>query len=161
MGQIEKFYSMRNSLAADVVKGRANIFKANVSRVQGFVGSLFETAKNGSTFVGLNYDSEKNIRRAIKEYVNGVQKTLLELNDKATNDQALRGDIAEAAKEYVAAVSKVASDYVSALLAYSDKMHEYVLDYQENAGKLSSDVRKEANSLSSESEAYTEKYQDA
>lgn len=144
--------------ASDAVKNLKDKFTATISKVQGFVGSCFEAAKNGSTFTGINYDSIDKIRGAIRSYVTKIQNELAKINSDLSPDKALKGDIAPAASAYVKAVTDVADAYVSALLAYSDKMYEYGEAFKKNESTLTQNVKDEATSLSSSAEKYTEKY---
>ena len=133
---------------------------ATLSRITGYVGTQFEVAANGSSFIGLNYQKVEPIRTAIREYVKSVQDVLSELNTEATTKNALKGDIAVSAAKYVKAVSDVANAYVSALLAYSDKMYDYGMQIAANDQTLKKEVDDEANALTSDAEAYTEQHKD-
>lgn len=157
MGTIEK---VRLSLgkASDSMKNLKDRFSSAINRVQGFLGTTLEVAKNGSTFVGIDYSKEENIRGAIRSYVNKIQNEVAKINTDLSPAKALKGEIALEASEYVRAVTQVAEAYVSSLLAYSDKMHEYVLAFQENDDKLASNVKEETAALSSSAEKYVEKY---
>lgn len=135
-------------------------FAALLNRVFGYVGSAFEVAANGASFIGLNYQKVEPIRSAIREYVLEVQKKLSELNTEASTNNALKGEIAVSAAKYVKAVSDVANAYVSALLAYSDKMYEYGMQFAKNDQSLKDEVDKEADTLTSEAESYVEKHND-
>lgn len=133
---------------------------ATLSRITGYVGTAFEVAANGGTFIGLNYQKVEPIRTAIRDYVKAVQDVLSDLNTEATTKNALKGDIAVSAAKYVKAVSDVANAYVSALLAYSDKMYDYGMQIAANDQTLKKEVDDEANALTSDAEAYTEQHTD-
>lgn len=133
---------------------------ASLSRVQGYLGTVFEVAGNGSTFVGLNYNRVEPIRTAIREYVKAVQDVLSELNTEVSTTNALKGQIAVSAVEYVKAVSDVANAFVSALLAYSDKMFEHATQMVANDELLKKDVSDEAKALTNDVEVYKEVHQE-
>ena len=158
MGAIEKFVKNQAGRAIDKVQSFTDTIKSSLGRVQGYMGTAMEVAKNGETFVGLQYSSIGTIRSAIRNYVTGVQKVLADLNTKASNKNALKGEVAAAADAYVKAVSDVAQAYVSALLAYSDRMYEYGEEYKKADTNLASTVSEEASALSSSAETYQEKY---
>ena len=158
MGAIGQWVKNQASRAWDSVQNIGDKFSTAIGKVQGYVGTAFEVAKNGSTFVGLQYSSIGTIRSAIRNYVTGVQKVLADLNTKASNKNALKGEVAAAADAYVKAVSDVAQAYVSALLAYSDRMYEYGEEYKKADTNLASTVSEEASALSSSAETYQEKY---
>ncbi len=157
MGTIEK---AMNSLgkAWDHVQNLGDMFKSALGRIQGYVGTAFEVVKNGSTFVGISYSHIEPIRASIRTYVTNIQNEVAKINTDLSTDNALKGEIANATKAYVKAVSDVANAYVSALLAYSDKMYEYGEAFKKNDTTLSSNVSEEASALSSAAETYTEKY---
>lgn len=157
MGVIEKM-KLGLGKASDWMNGLKDKFTASINKVQGFVGSAFEVAKNGSTFTGINYDSIGKIRGKISSYVTKIQTALNDINEDLSPDKALKGDIAGAAKAYVEAVTKVARAYVSSLLAYSDKMYEYGEAFRKNEAALTQNVTDEASALSSSAEEYVEKY---
>lgn len=158
MGVIEKFVRSTGERATDTLRNFGDKLKTVVSRVQGYCGTAFEVAKNGSTFVGMKYDEIPNIRAAIRTYVTNVQKEVDKLNTEAVNTNALKGEVAAAANSYVKAVSDVANAYVSSLLAYSDKMYEYGENYKQSDTNVASNVSDEASSLAGSAEVYTEKY---
>ncbi len=158
MGLIQKFTNSVGK-AWDHVQNLGDRFKSIIGSVQGYVGTAFEVAKNGSTFVGIGSTEQVNkIREAIRQYVRDVQTEVDKLRTDIKSTNALKGEAAEAADQYVEAVSKVAHAYVSALLAYSDKMYEYAEAYHKNDNQLASDVKDQASALSSSAEVYTEKY---
>ena len=157
MGLIEKA-KIAIGKATDAINTLKDNAKAALGKVQGFVGSMFEVVKNGSTFVGLNYGSIESIRGAIRGYVGNIQAEVAKINSDLSVDNALKGEMAAATKEYVKAVTDVADAFVSALLAYSDKMYEYGEAMKQNDSTLSSSIKEEAVALSSSAEKYVEKY---
>jgi hypothetical protein len=157
MGIIEKAKILVGK-ASDVYNNMKDGFKTAINKVQGFVGSAFEVVKNGSTFVGLSYGSIDSIRSSIRGYVGAIQTEIAKINTDLSTDNALKGEIAAATKEYVKAVTDVADAYVSALLAYSDKMYEYGEAMKKNDTSLSQNVKDEATALTSSVQTYTEKY---
>lgn len=157
MGTIDKA-SFQLGKAWDHVQNLGDSFKGVIGKVGGYVGTAFEVVKNGSTFVGINYSQIEPIRASIRNYVTAVQAEVDKLNTEISNSSALKGEVAEATKQYVYAVSKVADAYVSALKAYSDKMYEYGEAFKQNDTSLSSNVTDEAKSLENSATEYTEKY---
>ena len=157
MGVIEKV-KLGLGKASDWMNGLKDKFTASINKVQGYVGSAFEVAKNGSTFTGINYDSIDKIRGSIRTYVTKIQNELANINSDLSPDKALKGDVAAAAKAYVKAVTDVAEAYVSSLLAYSDKMYEYGEAYKASDTTLASSVADEAAALDGSAESYTEQY---
>ena len=158
MGAIGQWVKNQAGRAIDQVQNFGDRFRGTVSNVQGYAGSLFTVAKNGESFVGLNYASIDAIRSAIRTYVNGIQQEVAKLNTDASTDNALKGEVVAATKEYVKAVSDVANAYVSALLAYSDRMYEYGEEYKSSDQKLQTNVSSEAQSLASSADTYTEQH---
>ena len=158
MGAIGQYIKNQAGRAIDKVQNFGDKFRGTISNVQGYAGTAFTVAKNGETFVGLNYSSIGTIREAIRTYVNGVQEEVAKLNTEANTDNALKGEVVTATKEYVQAVSDVAKAYVSSLLAYSDRMYEYGEEYKKSDTTLSQDVSQEASGLSSGVETYTEQH---
>ncbi len=158
MGYIDKFVRNEAGRAWDQVQNFADKISSSLSRVNGFLGTFMESAKNGETFVGLQYSSIETIRGAIRAYVANVRNVVDKLNSEATNDNAVKGETATAVKAYVKSVSDMAEKFVSSLLAYSDKMYEYGESYKKNDATLATNVSDEATSLSSSAEEYTEKY---
>ena len=160
MGAIQKFTNLvGGSRASDYVRGAVDWLKGARSGVQGWAGSMYQTASNGSTFIGLNYSEVPNIRQAIRTYVDNIQKVADGLNTEANAEIAVHGEITNATKSYMMAIKEVVDSYVSTLLAYSDKMQEYYETYKASDTQLSSDVSSEAKSLQSSaaSSTYTEK----
>lgn len=165
MGAIEKFVRNAAGRAIDKVQNIGDRFTSMINRVQGYVGTAFEVAKNGETFVGINYSEVPNIRAAISTYVSNVQTELGKLNTEASSSNAIKGeDVTNAVTAYVAAVDKVARAYVSSLLAYSDKMYEYAnggdgsKGMQQHQATLSENVSAEAKALTNDIEEYDPKY---
>lgn len=158
MGAIQQYVKNQAGRAWDQIQNFSDKFQAARSRVQGYLGTAFEVAKNGETFVGLQYSSIEKIRTAIRTYVTNVQNEVAKLNTEASNDNAVKGEVADATKAYVKAVSDVAQAYVSALLAYSDRMYEYGEEYKKSDTTLASNVNEEATALANSAETYTEKY---
>lgn len=157
MGVIDKV-RLGVGKASEWMSSLKDKFTSSVNKVQGFFGSVFEVAKNGSTFTGIRYDAIDQIRGSIRTYVTKIQNELAKINSDLSPDKALKGDIAQATKAYVKAVTDVADAYVSSLLAYSDKMYEYGEAFRKNDAALSSNVSEEASALSSSAERYVEKY---
>ena len=158
MGAISNFVKSTGEKASDLVQNFSDGLSSIVSKVQGYTGTAFEVAKNGGSFVGLQYSSIDTIRSSIRTYVTNVQTEIDKLNTEASNANALKGEIATAASQYVKAVSDVASIYVTALLRYCDKMYEYGEEYKKNDTNLAQEVTEEANAMSTGMDAYTEKY---
>lgn len=158
MGAIDQYIRNQASKAIDSVQNFGDKLSSIVSRVQGYTGAAFTVAKNGETFVGLQYSQIEPIRSAIRTYTTNVQNEVAKLNTDASNSSALKGEVAQAANSYVQAVSEVAKAYVSALLAYSDRMYEYGESYKQSDTNLASNVSEEASALSGSVETYTEKY---
>ncbi len=158
MGAIDKFVKNAAGRAIDSIQSFGDKLTGIVSRVQGYVGTAFEVAKNGETFVGMKYSEIPTIRAAIRTYVTNVQNEVAKLNTDASNNNALKGEVASAANAYVKSVSDVAQAYVSSLLAYSDKMYEYGENYKASDTNLASNVSEEASALAGSAESYTEKY---
>ena len=168
MGVIEKYVVNQASKAIDKVQGFGDKLTELCNRVQGYAGTAFEVAKNGSTFVGIQYTAVPGIRTAIRNYVTNVQTELDKLNTEASSANALKGeDVVAAAAAYVKAVDDVAKAYTSSLLAYSDKMYEYAFGEDGKGGlqaaqaNLASNVTDEADKLSSSVETYTLKHDDS
>ena len=157
MGVIEKA-KIGLGKASDWMNGLKDKFTSSINKVQGYLGSAFEVAKNGSTFTGINYDSIDKIRGSIRTYVTKIQNELANINSDLSPDKALKGEVAAAAKAYVKAVTEVADAYVSSLLAYSDMMYKYGVAFKDNEQKLAQNVNEEATALASSAEKYTEKY---
>ena len=158
MGAIEKFVKNQAGRAIDKIQNFGDTIKSTLGRVQGYMGTAMEVAKNGETFVGLQYSAIPTIRGAIRTYVTNIQNKLAELHTGLSNSNALKGEIAAAAQKYVEAVSKVADAYATSLLAYSDKMYEYGEAYKSSDTNLSSSVSDEAGQLANSAESYTEQY---
>lgn len=158
MGYIDKFVKNEAGRAIDIVQNFADMLGASMSRINGFIGTAFEVTKNGETFVGLQYSAIEPIRTAIRTYVTNVRNVVAKLNSEASNDNAIKGEAAKAAKDYVKTVSDMAERFVTQLLAYSDKMYEYGKSYQSNDTNLAQNIAQESSSLSNEGEEYVEKY---
>ena len=159
MGVIQKFTNaVAGSRAVDKVQSAIDWVGGAKNSVQGWAGSLFTVASNGSTFVGMNYDAVPTIRDAIRTYVKNVQTVTDGLNTDADANQAVHGEIEAETKKYLQAIKEVADAYVSTLLVYSDKMQEYYEQYSERDTKLSQDVSDESASLTSKASeiVYTE-----
>ena len=157
MGAIEKFVKNQAGRAIDKVQSFTDTIKSSLGRVQGYMGTAMEVAKNGETFVGLQYSAIPTIRASIRTYVTNIQNELANLHTSISNSNALKGEIATAAQKYVEAVSKVADAYATSLLAYSDKMYEYGEAFRKNEATLTQNVNDEATALASSAEKYTEK----
>lgn len=166
MGGLTKYFANNVSKAGDAIRTIGDVFKAGLSRIQGYGGTLIDSISTGGTFVGINYNEIPNMRAAIRNYVTEIQKVLDKLNTQASSDNALKGEeLTAAVQKYINAVDKCAKAYVSSLLAYSDQMYEVqhggdtiskgVENYSE---QLASDVTNEADALSSDIEEYKEKY---
>ena len=159
MGIIQKFTNaIQGSRAIDAIQAGGDIISEIKNSVQGWAGTIYNVASNGSEFIGLDYTKEPIIRDAIREYVKQVQAIADDLNDRADTSNAVKGEIEEATKKYLSAVKAAVDAYLSNLLAYSDKMHEYAEAYSKSDTTLSSDVTSEANALQGQTETYTEKY---
>lgn len=157
MGTIEKA-KFQIGKAWDNVQNLGDSFKGALGKVNGYVGTAFEVAKNGSTFIGINYSQIEPIRDSIRVYVAGIQAEVAKLNTEISNTNALKGQVAVDTKLYVEAVSKAANDYVSALKAYSVQMHDYGEAFKSNEANLSQNIADEAKALASSTEEYVEKY---
>lgn len=108
-------------------------FATKINRIQGYVGTSFEVAKNGETFFGIEHTEVSNIRAAIKEYVTKLQNELSDLNTKSLDLNNIKDDvITTTVTSYVKAVDDVVEAYVSALLSYSNKMYKYVYKVGDN-----------------------------
>lgn len=166
MGMIEKYVVNHANRAIDKVQNFGDKMSSILSKVQGYAGTAFEVAKNGETFVGINYGEVPNIRAAIKQYVLDIQTVLAKLNTEATTDNAIKGtELVKSVAAYVKAVDDVSSAYVSSLLAYSDKMYEYAngsetgtKGMKQNEASLAENVASEASDLASQAEVYDPKY---
>lgn len=158
MGAIGQYIKNQAGRAIDKVQNLGDKFRGTISTVQGYTGAAFQVAKNGETFVGLNYASIETIRSAIRTYVKGIQEEIQKLNTEANTNNALKGEIVAATKEYVQAVSDVANAYVSSLLAYSDRMYEYGEEYKKSDTALQQNVHQEATGLASNVDVYTEQH---
>lgn len=158
MGAIGQWAKNQASKAYDSVQNMGDKFQTSIGKVQGYLGTAFETAKNGAAFVGLQYSAIPTIRASIGTYVSKVQTEIAKLNTDASNSNALKGEVASAANQYVKAVSDVASAYVSSLLAYSDRMFEYGEEYKKADTELASTVAEEATGMTNDAQVYTEKY---
>ena len=170
MGRIEKYVVNQAGKAIDKIQNFVDKLTDLCSKIHGYAGTAFEVAKNGETFVGIQYSAVPGIRKEIRDYVTKVQTELDKLNTEATSDNAIKGkDLVAAAAAYVKAVDDVAKAYTSSLLAYSDKMHEYAFGVdgangratggmQKGQGDLASNVTTDATELSSSVETYEVKY---
>lgn len=160
MGVIQRFQNaIQGSRAADIIQGAGDWISGARSNVQGWAGSLYTVASNGSTFVGMNYTSVPTIRDAIRAYVKNIQTVADGLNTDADAGTAVAGEITAETKKYLQAIKAVTDAYVSSLLVYSDKMQEYYEAYSRSDTTLSQDVAQESSSLTStaQSQTYTEK----
>lgn len=159
MGLIQKFQNtLAGTRALDKVQSGIDWISGAKSTVQGWAGTAFTVASNGSTFVGMNYSAVPTIRDAIRAYVKNIQTVADGLNTDADANQAVHGEITAETKKYLAAIKEITDAYVSSLLVYSDKMQEYYEAYSKSDTSLASDVGQEASSLSSTaaSQTYTE-----
>ncbi len=159
MGTIQKFQNaLQGTRALDKVQSGIDWVQGAKSTVQGWAGTAFTVASNGSTFVGMNYSAVPTIRDAIRTYVKNIQTVADGLNTDADANQAVHGEITAETKKYLAAIKEITDAYVSSLLIYSDKMQEYYEAYSKSDTSLASDVGQEASSLSSTaaSQTYTE-----
>lgn len=160
MGLIQKFQNeIQGSRAVDVIQGASDWLSGARSSVQGWAGTLFTAASNGSSFVGMNYQQVPAIRDAIRNYVKNVQTVADGLNTDADAATAVAGEITAETKKYLQAIKAITDAYVSTLLVYSDKMQEYYEAYSKSDTTLSQDVSQEASSLTSnaQQQTYTEK----
>lgn len=158
MSAIEKYYRNEAGRAIDIIQNFADRVGSTMSQIQGYLGTMFEVAKNGETFVGLQYSAIEPIRSSIRTYVTNVRNVVAKLNSEASNANAVKGEAAEATKLFVKAVSDMAERFVTQLLAYSDKMYEYGESYKKNDSNLAQNITQESNALSNENEEYVEKY---
>ena len=165
MGMIEKYVVNQGNRAIDQVQNFGDKMTQLLNRIQGYAGTAFEVAKNGETFVGINFGEVENIRTAIRTYVSNVQTVLDKLNTEASSSNALKGEnVVKAVAAYVKAVDEVAKAYTSRLLAYSDRMYEYAYGGENTTGmtqdeqNLASNINEEVTALTSDVETYTEKY---
>ena len=157
MGYIDKFSnSVKGGKVRDFLKGSQDKITGVVQKVTGYAGGLFNAAVNGSAFIGLNYDAVPTIRESIRQYVKNIQTAAEELNTSADSTQAVKGEIADATKTYVAAVKNCLDAYATQLLAYSDKMQEYYEAYAQSDTNLSGNVSDEAKGLEGSVDTYTE-----
>lgn len=159
MGLIQKFQNaVEGSRAVDVVQGAFDWVSSAKSTVQGWAGTAFTVAANGSNFVGMDYQQVPTIRDAIRTYVKNIQTVADGLNTDADASQAVHGEITEQTKKYLAAIKDITDAYVSTLLVYSDKMQEYYEAYGKSDTTLANDVGQEAQALSgtAASQTYTE-----
>lgn len=160
MGLIEKFQNtLQGNRAMDAIQSAGDWISGANKTVQGWAGSLFSVASNGSTFVGMNYQSVPGIRDAIRAYVKNIQTIADGLNTDADANNAVHGEITEETKKYITAIKAVVDAYVSSLLIYSDKMQQYYEAYSKSDTTLASNVGQEAAGLTStaQSQTYTER----
>lgn len=74
MGTIQKFQNiLQGTRAMDAIQSAGDWISGARSTVQGWAGSLYTVASNGSTFVGMNYTQVPAIRDAIRAYVKNIQ----------------------------------------------------------------------------------------
>lgn len=157
MGTIQKFQNiLQGSKAIDKIQSATEWASGAANTVQGWAGTIFSVASNGSTFVGMNYQAVPTIREAIRAYVKNIQDVADGLNTDADANQAVHGEISEATKKYLVAIKAVTDAYVSNLLIYSDKMQEYYEAYAKSDTQLSGNVADEASGLQSQATNYTE-----
>lgn len=157
MGLISKFQNaVSGSKAIDAVQSAGDWISSAKSTVQGWAGTAYTVASNGSTFVGMNYNAVPTIRDAIRAYVKNIQTVADGLKTDAEASQAVHGDIVKSTQDYLAAIKEITDSYVSTLLVYSDKMQEYYEAYAKSDTSLASSVGDEARSLTSN--ATTQKY---
>lgn len=154
MGVIEK-RKISVDKVADVLRARKDKYTASAKRVQGYMGSVFEIARNGSTFTGITENAASNISGSIAKYVSAIQNEIGKIKTDLNPNNALKGQLATEAQNYVVAVADAASAYVSTLLAYGDQMYKWAQAFKDNEAELSSTVSQEANALSDSAEVYT------
>lgn len=160
MGTIQKFQNaLQGNRAMDAIQSAGDWISGARNTVQGWAGSLYTTAANGSNFVGMNYSAVPTIRDAIRTYVKNIQTVADGLNTDADANNAVHGEITAETKKYITAIKAVVDAYVSSLLVYSDKMQEYYEAYTKSDTSLASDVGQETAGLTStaQSQTYTER----
>lgn len=128
MGQIEKYV---NSLAGNGINNvhtYSTQYQKPINSVQGYVGTAFEVAKNGESFVGLQYSAAGTIRDALKAYVASIQAEVDKLDEKAKSCNVSEAEAAVVAR-YVEAIAAVFKAYNNSLSNFGDKMYEYAENY--------------------------------
>lgn len=166
MGGLTKYVGNMGSHVGDGIRTFGDNLKSLISRIEGYGGSLYETAANGGSFIGINYNEIENMRIAVRNYVKGVQDVLDKLNTEANSANALKGDdLTKAVQKYIGAVDKCAAAYVSSLKAFSDQLYEVqhggemiTKGVEQYSEELKSDVESTASELEGSAEEYTEKY---
>lgn len=154
MGVIEK-RRIAVDKVADVLRARKDKYSASAKRIQGFMGSVFEIAKNGSTFTGITDGAASAISGAIAKYVSAIQTEIGKIRTDLNPSNALKGQLATEAQNYVGAVADAASAYVSTLLSYGDQMFKWAEAFKTNETELASTVQEETNALKESAEVYT------
>lgn len=154
MGIIEK-RKIAVDKVSDLLRARKDRYTASAKRIQGFMGSVFEVAKNGSTFTGITENAASNISGAISKYVGTIQTEIGNIKTELNPSNALKGQLATEAQNYVGAVADAAQAYVSTLLAYGDQMFKWAQAFKDNESELASTVQQETNALKEAAEVYT------
>ena len=160
MGVLTKRIENDITKVGDVIQNAGDILSSTLNRVMGYTGAAAEYISTAGGFVGLDYTKVDDIRDAIRKYTEDIQKAVDELNTKADESKALKGEFNKDVKDYVAAIAALVDAHVSGLKAFSDKMKETHDKYVANDEKLQEDVGSEAQALKNSAAdlAYTEKY---
>ncbi len=132
-----------------------NRFSDLCDSIKGRFRAIQGSVLNGDV-VGINVDEIDNMRQAIRDYVNALEKHLQQVKTDADNTNAMRGDYATEVRGFIEAVCETCEEVISYLLAFSDKLVEVKEAYAKKDETMASDIRTQAGDLRSSQEKYTE-----
>ncbi|MBQ8131300.1 MAG: hypothetical protein IJ193_02285 [Bacilli bacterium] len=165
MGMISReFHNIGWNIGSEIKNATDNISDM-WRRVTGGVKATWNSIMNYDV-VGINYAKVPDMQRAIDEYVKALSTHLEEVKRDADNAKAMKGEYAEAIKEFINAVCDSCDAVISYLNKFRDKLatgyaesgyseDETVLgSYKAKDTNLASDINDQAGDLRKNHERY-------
>ncbi|MBR2753877.1 hypothetical protein IKD82_01810 [Candidatus Saccharibacteria bacterium] len=114
----------------------------NVSgKLQNFFGG------NGEGFAGMNTNDLDKFKTALDTYQNSAKDYILQFNQHAKLDTALKGDVATAVNNFLNDVKKLLYNYIEALDIEKKEIDQAANNWLAASSSLSSDISADADTI--------------
>lgn len=133
-------------------KAVVNSAKQKFNSLIGQIGARMESFAHGS-FTGMSEGGIQQLQQAIKEYAQGIQDEINAFNADANMDEAYKGSIGEASREFVGAVKELLGAYVSLLRKLADETKEAYDNWIQSGQQVSQDIQSSSQDIRSQAQS--------
>lgn len=132
---------------SDKIREAKGLASKTYLNIAGNVESGLGSNHYNGDFVGISQSGIDAFKAALSDYIIAVQDILKDFKEDVEVDNAFKGDVGNAAKDFIKAMKQMLMSYASTMLNEKKEIDEILASYKRAASIIGSAVSKDADSI--------------